>query len=628
MKKIVVSIVGLSMVVMMVPGIAQGLTAEELQAQIATLTAQLATLQAQLTALTGTPAAAACTFARALYPGVSGADVQCLQQYLNGAGFALAASGVGSAGNETQYFGSLTQAAVKKWQDANGVVYGAYGGYFGPVSQAKYVALGGAVTPVTPVTPTGGAEGGIFATINSSPASGAEVYVGTTGKAVAAVDVKAIGDIVVNRLDLNFSKRPWLYVTSVTVTDGTTSKTVSVTQAGTSEVTVGSSYLFRIDGLNISIPKDTTKTLTVTVDAVSALPGTETSTDVALTFAADCIRATDGVGLSQYAPTAALAARTITMKEGDTAALEVTANVDNPEDRPVIVSDTATTAGVVLLKADVKAKNKDAILRTVEVTDDASGTISVLYLYDGDTLLSSTSSLGIAGSSTLADINLTIPKDTTKTLTVKADLYKTDGKYAEGATTTMILNAGKDGFAAEDATTFAAATVTGSDVTSGTAYLYTKAPSLTLASTEINIVGDTSASTSMAASGKIKINVTANGGDIYIPVYNATAASSGVMASATGDVASTTLTQTFNSNADNGTSELVPWLVKSGTTKWFEVSGNIDMCTILGQSHFDRLALDWIKWGTTVATAVTPANTWTWGLTDFKTSDIYLKICE
>ncbi|MDP2864339.1 MAG: peptidoglycan-binding domain-containing protein, partial [bacterium] len=333
MKKIVVSIVGLSMIVMMVPGIAEGLTAAELQAQITALTAQLTALQAQLTALTGTPAAA-CTFARNLYPGVSGADVKCLQQYLNGAGYALAVSGVGSAGNETQYFGSLTQAAVKKWQDANGIVYGAYGGYFGPISQAKYVALGGAVvTPVTPVTPTGGAEGGILGTINSVPASGVEVLTTATGKAVAAINIKAIGDVVVNRLDLNFDHRPWLYISNVIVTDGTTSKTLAVTEAGTSEVTVGSSYLFRIDGLNISIPKDTTKTLTVKVDGVTALPGSDTTEDIILTFAADSVRATDGVGLSQYAPTASLATRTFTVKEGDTANLEITANLDNPKAR-------------------------------------------------------------------------------------------------------------------------------------------------------------------------------------------------------------------------------------------------------------------------------------------------------
>ncbi|MBI2507131.1 MAG: peptidoglycan-binding protein [Candidatus Niyogibacteria bacterium] len=62
-----------------------------------------------------------CSFTRALTVGVTGDDVKCLQQYLNGAGFAVASSGAGSAGNESTYFGSLSQSAVAKWQAANGV---------------------------------------------------------------------------------------------------------------------------------------------------------------------------------------------------------------------------------------------------------------------------------------------------------------------------------------------------------------------------------------------------------------------------------------------------------------------------------------------------------------------------
>ncbi len=80
-----------------------------------------------------------CTFTRSLYLGVKGDDVKCLQQYLNNAGYTVAISGAGSMGNETNYFGTKTKAAVAKWQAANGVSPAA--GYFGAISRAKYLAL-------------------------------------------------------------------------------------------------------------------------------------------------------------------------------------------------------------------------------------------------------------------------------------------------------------------------------------------------------------------------------------------------------------------------------------------------------------------------------------------------------
>lgn len=82
---------------------------------------------------------AACSFTRDLNLGVSGEDVRCLQQYLNSTSYKVAQSGVGSAGNETIFFGNATQGAVQRWQAANGVTPAA--GYFGAKSIAKYNTL-------------------------------------------------------------------------------------------------------------------------------------------------------------------------------------------------------------------------------------------------------------------------------------------------------------------------------------------------------------------------------------------------------------------------------------------------------------------------------------------------------
>jgi len=58
---------------------------------------------------------------RDLTIGSTGDDVKSLQQYLNDSGYTVASSGVGSKGNETSYFGNATQAALKKFQTANGI---------------------------------------------------------------------------------------------------------------------------------------------------------------------------------------------------------------------------------------------------------------------------------------------------------------------------------------------------------------------------------------------------------------------------------------------------------------------------------------------------------------------------
>lgn len=71
---------------------------------------------------------------RDLKQGMSGEDVRTLQKLLNSSGFVVAASGAGSAGEETVYFGPATQQAVIAYQKAHSISPAV--GYVGPLTRA------------------------------------------------------------------------------------------------------------------------------------------------------------------------------------------------------------------------------------------------------------------------------------------------------------------------------------------------------------------------------------------------------------------------------------------------------------------------------------------------------------
>ena len=83
-----------------------------------------------------------CNFTLNLRQGMTHTRIRDLQKFLNSHGAVLAPSGPGSKGNETDYFGSRTFAAVIKWQNLNyktvlvpaGVKTGT--GFFGVYSRA------------------------------------------------------------------------------------------------------------------------------------------------------------------------------------------------------------------------------------------------------------------------------------------------------------------------------------------------------------------------------------------------------------------------------------------------------------------------------------------------------------
>lgn len=131
----------------------------DLQAQVQALLAQIAALQGTTGSTGGSMSASCHTFTRDQQQGDSGGEVMWIQQFLNGHGAQVSASGAGSPGNESSYFGAKTKAAVAKYQVAKGITPTA--GYWGPKTRAAANADcagsttggstgGGSVTPTGP----------------------------------------------------------------------------------------------------------------------------------------------------------------------------------------------------------------------------------------------------------------------------------------------------------------------------------------------------------------------------------------------------------------------------------------------------------------------------------------------
>lgn len=89
-------------------------------------------------------ASAAYTFTQNLTVGSNSPEVKQVQMFLNANGFTVSATGAGSPGMESEYFGTKTRAAVSAFQAAKGITPTA--GYWGPLTRSTANAMGGSTT--------------------------------------------------------------------------------------------------------------------------------------------------------------------------------------------------------------------------------------------------------------------------------------------------------------------------------------------------------------------------------------------------------------------------------------------------------------------------------------------------
>lgn len=333
--KIAAVVAGLGLVAMSFASFApaaRAATAAELEAQVQALLAQIAALQG------GSSSSSSTTFTMDLTLGSSGAEVTALQNWLIKSGYAIPAGATG-------YFGAQTQAALAKWQAANGVSPAS--GYFGPVTRAKVNGMGGGSS--TGGSSTSGLSGGeaSLEDLNANDGEEDEVELGSSAKvAEFEFDVED-ADIEINRLDLSFDSsavgtddddEPWDVFGEVTIyLDGeeVASEDVSEEDDWLDNDGTGGEYVFRFTGLDAVVEEGETGLIEVEVEAQAGADlGANDLAVWELYINNDGLRGTDGEGIEQYLPSTGGPTENVTfdvVEEGQDDGLDVRSSSEDPD---------------------------------------------------------------------------------------------------------------------------------------------------------------------------------------------------------------------------------------------------------------------------------------------------------
>lgn len=377
--------------------------------------------------------AGAASFGANLTVGSRGADVTALQSTLIAAGYSIPAGATG-------YFGSQTKAAVQKYQAANGIPST---GFVGPLTRAKLNG-GVVVAPVatcpagytcTPVAGTTvgssvGVEGTL--TVDQGAISNTSVYEGDSNAPVLNIRLRAIAsDISIQRISINLGSNSTLFTKAFTAISVIADNGQVVASYPLSMATVvkqaDGNYYAQITGLNYVVAKNTYRYVTVAA-SVNANVGSYTG-NYTFTLPVNGVRGVDGAGVDQYAPAAAFAQIiAVNTTLVDSASLKISTDQSTPVAGPVIANSGVNSNEadkVTVLVFNAKAE-KDAVGMTdvTATTTLTIGSLTSAYLYDGSTLVANVAvSGGVAAFTNIGGTTgYIIPKDTTKTFSVKVDI--------------------------------------------------------------------------------------------------------------------------------------------------------------------------------------------------------------
>ncbi|MEX0917893.1 MAG: hypothetical protein WDZ93_01950 [Candidatus Paceibacterota bacterium] len=499
--KLFVAFVAAAMALALLAPAAQAQSEDDLQSQIDSLLATIAALQAQLG---GSSSSMSCgfTFTDPMGQGATGAQALNLQKFLNSdPDTQVAASGVGSAGMESTYYGPLTAAAVSKFQ----VKYRAEiltplglanpTGYFGSSSITKANALCAGGQDGQDGQDGDDGDNGSSADLNGGEASledfdaqsGDEDEPAEGAEDEMVMDVEfdvEDGDVEVNRIDVAFDPGasnteddPWDVFENVAIyVDGDKIADVDTDDEDdwSDDDPATGDYKIRLSGLDWVVREGETAEFTVAVTIAGSVDGAGTAADWDIFIPTDGIRAVDGMGIQNYTGLITDTVNIDIVEEGGDDELKVSTSSDDPDATTLQLDSSEKSDWITVHAFDLDTDDStnditvDHIFVNIVLAGGATSTAVIddlQLVVDGETYDDWSYATGTAASSTF-DVDFDLDKDlvidagdeVTAELQVK---FKALGAGYEGDTITASVNRADD-IDAEGADDLAASQISGS----------------------------------------------------------------------------------------------------------------------------------------------------------------------
>lgn len=584
-------------------------SASDLQTQITALLAQIKQLQAQANnqSSVDTPS---INLARNLSVGMTGADVQALQRFLNSdPATIVAVSGAGSKENETTYFGQATQAAVVKYQNKYrteilipvGLTQGT--GFVGVSTRAHMNARGTVTAPTTPANPSTPDTGnqptndlrgeGDLDTFKIEAADDDTVHEASSDAEIAVLNLEANnGDLMLTRMDIslvadsgNTERDPWDVFENISLWIGG-DKVAERDIDNRSDFQNRKTGTIRISGLDIVLEEDEEIEIVVAVTIQNGVKGAGSNANWSVKV--DNLRYKDAQKVVTTDTSTGDLGQSVDfsiVERGDGEELKFKNAENNPEERTVVVDDKNRTNNVTILGYTVEALGGDIELDKLYVniqtgTAKFNDVVSDVRLKIGSKTFKKDDIITTGSYNTNSvlvsfdiDKKVTIDEDDSENITVIVDLKPTI-KYVGGETiVAQITSAERDMTKAEgddDVKSFSGSII-GKTQTLMSDGVFVPADS-------VKVSTKTLTNNSTIGEFKIEFKVEAVEGDFYI----ASQASTSSLATVGGvkysvDTTSgtpTSLSAVLDSTAKEQTNDV--YIVREGRSETFTLTVTVD----------------------------------------------------